>query len=95
MLTLLPLLLLQGVTWLLCLGGVALTTASLLSSVVFYDPDMQYNGVAAGLYAALCPVIWSVGVCLVLASLVLGSKSKMFKTPCHYSRCTIRQYFLV
>lgn len=55
-----------------------LTTASLLSSVVFYDPDLPYSGVAAGLYAAICPVTWSVGVCLVLASLVLGERSKLF-----------------
>lgn len=67
----------QGVTWLLCLGGVALTTASLLSSVVFYDPDMRYDGVVSGLYAALCPVVWSAGVCLVFASLVLGSRTIM------------------
>lgn len=67
----------QGVTWLLCLGGVSLTTAALLSSVVFYDPDLGYNGFAAGLYAALCPVVWSAGVCLVLASLVLGSRTLM------------------
>ncbi|XP_034238062.1 nose resistant to fluoxetine protein 6-like [Thrips palmi] len=63
------------VTWLLCAGGVALGTAALLSSVAFYDPDTNYSGVVAGLYAALCPVVWSVGVCLFFASIVLGSKT--------------------
>ncbi|KAK3918650.1 Nose resistant to fluoxetine protein 6 [Frankliniella fusca] len=62
-------------TWALEVTSAAVMLPVLLTSVVFYNPEHQYSALEAGLYAAMAPVAWTIGLVTGSLSSMLGTKS--------------------